>query len=80
MFSATNRENGCSQKDYAENSVALQKTSRNVAFIKSSKNLRDSPQTSRKPLSHAISMETAQFHGTQTKTCFSCNKAKRSVF
>ena len=28
------RENGCSQKDNAENSVTLQKTSRNVAFIK----------------------------------------------
>ena len=28
------RENGCSQKDNAENSVTLQKTTRNVAFIK----------------------------------------------
>ena len=28
------RENGCSQKDNAENSVTLRKTTRNVAFIK----------------------------------------------
>ena len=45
-----------------------------------SNNLRDSPQTRRKPFSHAISLEKAQFYGTQTKTCFSCNIAERSLF
>ena len=45
-----------------------------------SNNLRDSPQTGRKPFSHAISLEKAQFYGTQTKTWFSCNIAERSLF
>ena len=34
MMKMVKGENGCSQKDNAENSVTLQKTSRNVAFIK----------------------------------------------
>ena len=34
MMKMVKRENGCSQKGNAENSVTLQKTSRNVAFIK----------------------------------------------
>ena len=51
-----------------------------LLLLKSSKNLRDSLQTSRKPFSRAISLETAQFYGTQTKTCFSCNIAERSLF
>ena len=50
-----------------------------MLLLKSSKNLRDSPQTSRKPFSRAISLETAQFYGTQTKTCFFCNIAERSL-